>query len=117
MALALGVALLALPSTTAAQAAMPRHVDDLVSEVLVVIDEVTRDKKQRKAAKDDDEGEARQVQLREGGILPFTRTVVSLLWKGLPVQRVPEGETGDNPVRIRIKPSAGGGQVRCLFTF
>lgn len=92
-------------------------MDDLVSEVLVVVEEVTKDPDAR-SADEDVEGEAPRVRVRNGGILPFTRTMVSLLWKGLPVTRATEDdEPPDDPVRIRIKPSAGGGQVRCTFTF
>jgi hypothetical protein len=117
-AFTLGVALWAVPSIGNAQANMPRHVDDLVSEVLVVIDEVKRDQRSAKAEADGKEGEARKERPRQGGILPFTRTMVNLLWKGLPVQRTQDDvDEARDPVRVRVKPCAGGGQVRWVFTF
>jgi hypothetical protein len=116
-AFTLGMALWAVPAIGSAQANMPRHVDDLVSEVLVVIDEVKRDQRSAKAEADGKDGEVRNERSRQGGILPFTRTMVNLLWKGLPVQRTQDDVEPRDPVRVRVKPCAGGGQVRWVFTF
>jgi hypothetical protein len=115
-----GLTLLMGSSTAAAQSAMPRHVEDLVSEVLLVVDQVTKDPKR---TTDDGEADGEPPppsRTLDGGVLTFTRTMVNLLWKGVPVHRDREVEDTDAPERpilIHFKPRGVGGQLRCTFRF
>lgn len=108
------IALLCVPCTAFAEEPnVPRHVEQLVEEVLVVVDEV---KKDDGGSPEIDEGEAERTQA-ERGVVPFTRTVVALLWRGLPVVRDDGQGRSESPVLIQVKPKSGGGQFRCTIRF
>jgi hypothetical protein len=115
---ALGAAVLLVPATVEAQAPVPRHVDDLVSEVLAVIDEVRKEPPRRSASGSDGEAKEESSRTRDGGVRPFTRTMVNLLWRGLPLQREAAAEERpDRAVLMRLRPGAGGGRLQWTFVF
>jgi hypothetical protein len=115
---ALGATLLLVPVTVEAQAPVPRHVDDLVSEVLAVIDEVRKEPARRGSSAADGEAKEESSRPRDGGVRPFTRTMVSLLWRGLPLQREAAAEDRpDRAVLMHLRPGAGGGRLQWTFVF
>ncbi|MFW6051492.1 MAG: hypothetical protein ACODAU_09975 [Myxococcota bacterium] len=115
----------------AEEPAVPRHVEELVEEVLHVVDEVRRgERRDRDASGEASEaraldealpGETFEVEAPsygDRGMVPFTRTVVSLLWRGLPVgHRAQERADPRNPILIQVKPKGAGGQFRCTVRF
>jgi hypothetical protein len=115
---ALGAAALLVPVTVEAQSPVPRHVDDLVSEVLAIIDEVRKEPPRRSTSAANGEVKEECRRTRDGGVRPFTRTMVSLLWRGLPLQREAAAEQRpDRAVLMRLRPGAGGGRLQWTFVF
>lgn len=111
------VALLAVPSAPAKaqDAAIPRHVQELVDEVQLVVHEIKRGE----GPDADAEAEAEETwSCRDRGVVPFTRAVVALLWRGLPiVQEDEDGVARETPYLIHVKPRGNGGQLRWTIRF
>ncbi|MFW6197429.1 MAG: hypothetical protein ACOC5B_01060 [Myxococcota bacterium] len=109
--------LLALPAAPAGaqDAAVPRHVEELVDEVRLVVNEVKRGE----GPDADAEADAEETwSCRDRGVVPFTRTVVALLWRGLPiVQEDEDGVARETPYLIQVKPRGNGGQLRWTIRF
>ncbi|MFW5875103.1 MAG: hypothetical protein ACOCXM_00060 [Myxococcota bacterium] len=98
----------------AQEPAVPRHVEELVDEVRLVVEEVKRG--EGPAA--DAEAEEEEWSCRNRGVVPFTRVVVALLWRGLPiVQENEHGEDRETPYLIQVKPRGNGGQLRWTVRF
>lgn len=107
------MALLGVPATACAQEpALPNHVRELIDEVHKVVDQVRKDEAHGGRATTEAGG------LEEGGVIPFTRTLVALLWKGLPIlEEDDDGVTHQTPFLIQLKPKSHGGQLRWTVRF
>lgn len=107
------LALLGVPSTALAQEpALPVHVQELIQAVHKVVDQVRKDEAHGGHAA------TKPGALEEGGVIPFTRTLVALLWKGLPIlEQDDNGVTHPTPFLIQLKPKSHGGQVRWTVRF
>lgn len=111
------MALLGVPCAAAAQEpGVPSHVHELIQEVMTVVDQVKHDPR---AARADEADASKKADPRcEAGVVPFTRTVVALLWKGLPiVDEDDDGESHRTPYLIQVKPKHRGGQLRWTVRF